>query len=80
MDSTPIQKANQARDDAMAGHSHAINLLRERDEQIKRLRDKNARAIRQNHRLSRENAALAARLQEVSSGDTVLMKVLYPGI
>ena len=73
---TPIQLAHEQRDHAMAGHGHAINLLCERDREIHRLRDKNAMAIRQNHRLSRENAALAVRLREVSPDDPVLAKLL----
>jgi len=76
MGRTPLQLAHEQRDNAMVGHGYAVNLLRERDREIQRLRDNNARAIRQNCRLSSENAALAARLREVSPGDAVLMQLL----
>lgn len=76
---TLLNSVLEQRDRARTGHSHAVQVIREKDREITRLKDKGAMAIRQNKRLADENAALAARLRELSPADELLTKLLFSG-
>ena len=63
---------------ALEDHRHAVNLLRERDKEITRLRGLNLSVNRQNKRLSIEARKMAARLLELDPAETDLSEILYP--